>query len=327
MRAFLAGVAACGVVCVSSMARADASGSGDPVVVEYVAPNECASTEAFHALLQAQVARNPNPDRPWRFSVTVRHVDGSAQRDVANGEGDYVGTLKTESGVRELRAPTCDEVTSALALVIAMAEPELPAPPPPEPPPPPPIVRAPPPIVAAPVIAPDRADATDPHAPQWRLGLRAEHWADGSNIAFNGAFASAAVEVPWGFPKMHFELAVGAMYYSSNAPTTVLPGQTPYPTGDVALGLVDAQACPVDLPIASTGIDVLGCGRIVVGLSKGLHSNGDYGFAGWGGGGGRVRWQSPWRFFVEAHFDGLYGTRVEGVPALMDFGGSVGFRI
>ena len=81
MRAFLAGVAACGVVVVLCGARA----RDDPVVVEYVAPPECASNEAFHALLQAQVARNANPDRPWRFSVAIRH------------ESDYVGMLKTET--------------------------------------------------------------------------------------------------------------------------------------------------------------------------------------------------------------------------------------
>ena len=68
-----------------------------------------------------------------------------------------------------------------------------------------------------------------------------------------------------------------------------------------------------------TGLSVLGCGRIVVGAVTSL--------AGWGGGGGRLRWHSPWRFYVESHFNGLYGTRVEGIPALMDFGGSVGFRI
>jgi hypothetical protein len=305
MRAFLAGVAACGVVTLCSVARA--SGSGDPVIVEYVAPSECASSEAFHALLQAQVARNPNPDRGWRFSVMIRH------------EGDYVGTLKTERGVRELRAPTCDEVTSALALVIAMAEPELPAPPPPEPPPPPPIVRAPPPVLpsAPSIVVPDRAEP-DPHAPQWRLGLRAEHWTDGSQQELDGAFATAGVEVPWGFPKMHFEVGAGAIYLSNTG--------NPQTTG-ATLGMIDTQACPVDLPLGSTGIDVLACGRIVVGISKGVHTNGDLGFVGWGGGGGRVRWQSPWRFYVEAHFDGLYGSRIEGVPALMDFGGSVGFRI
>jgi hypothetical protein len=95
----------------------------------------------------------------------------------------------------------------------------------------------------------------------------------------------------------------------------------------VLLGLIDAQACPIDLPIAQTGIDVMACARFSFGLTKGVLTNGDFGGGAWGGGGARVRWQSPWHFFVDAHFAGLYGTRVEGIPALMDFGGSVGFRI
>jgi hypothetical protein len=312
MRAFFVAAAACGAVCLSSIARAD-----DPVIVEYVAPPECASNEAFHALLQAQIARTPNPDRPWRFSVTIRH------------DGDYVGTLKTEDGVRELRAPKCDDVTAALSLVIAMAQPELPAP---DPPPPPPVVMPPPVVTPPPVmLAPphDVADAKPSHDPIWRLGVRAEHWDDGSTIGFNGAFVTVGTEIQWGFPKMHFEMGVGAMFRSVLVHDNIMPAggsATPSSSG-MLLGLVDAQACPIDLPIASTGFDVLGCGRIAVGLTKGVLSNGDDGFGGWGGGGGRVRWQSPWKFYVQAHFDGLYGTRVEGVPALMDFGGSLGLRI
>ena len=54
-----------------------------PVVVEYTAPPECASSEAFHALLSAQLAQTSNADRPWRFSISIRH------------ENDYVGVLKT----------------------------------------------------------------------------------------------------------------------------------------------------------------------------------------------------------------------------------------
>jgi hypothetical protein len=319
MRAWLSGAAVAATL-VGFCADARAT---TPVVVEYTAPPECASSEAFHALLSAQLAQTSNPDRPWRFSVSIRH------------ESDYVGVLRTETGSRELRAPTCDEVTAALSLVIAMAQPELPAPPPPieqAPPPPPPMMIAP--VAYAP---PPRVEHDVVRAPEqkeksigWRLGARIEHWDDGSQLAFEGAFLTVAAEIPWGFPKMHFELGVGAAYSSrviaidwmgtGNGGGTIAPMA-------VLLGLIDTQACPIDLPLGSTGIDVMGCARLSFGLTKGLLSNGDFGGGAWGGGGARLRWQSPWHLFVDAQFSGLYGTPVNGIPAVMDFGGSVGFRI
>ena len=325
MRAWGWGAVTLGLLCVPFRGEARAA---TPVVVEYAAPPECASNEAFHALLSAQLAQTSNPDRPWRFSVTIRH------------ESDYVGVLKTETGSRELRAPTCDEVTAALSLVIAMAQPELPAPPPPPitpPPPPPPIEPPPPPITMAPPLtlrAPmSQRDVTrawvKEHPVAWRVGVRAEHWEDGSSIGFDGAFVGLGMEIPWGFPKMHFEIGVGALYWANNAPVAILGtgGSELAKRSPVMLGLVDTQACPIDLPLGSTGLDVMGCARLAAGLTKGILSNGDFGGGAWVGGGARLRWQSPWHFFVDAHFAGLYGTRVEGVPALMDFGGGVGLRI
>lgn len=284
-----------------------------PVVVEYVAPPECASSEAFHALLSAQLAQTSNPDRPWRFSITIRHDD------------DYVGELKTETGSRELRAPTCDEVTAALSLVIAMAQPELPAPPPPPPDPPPP----PPTPIALPIITPapppgavpprDQAQHdTHDSSVEWRLGLRGQNWQDGSQLSATGATLTLSAELPWGFPKMLFEVGAGALFQQTRIPIDSF-GPSGYATGLNPWLVVDAQACPVDLPLGQTGLSILGCGRIAVGLVNGV--------AGWGGGGARLRWQSPWHLFVEAHGNGMYGTKIEGVPALMDFGGSVGFRI
>ncbi len=110
--------------------RARAQTDELPVIVSYAAPAECATADAFQQLVATQVARERNPDRPWRFAVTIRH------------ERDYIGTLEIEGGTRELRASSCDEVTAALATIIAMAQPPLraapppPAPPPPAPPPP-----------------------------------------------------------------------------------------------------------------------------------------------------------------------------------------------
>ena len=84
-----------------------------PAIVSYTAPAECATADAFQKLVATQVARERNPNRPWRFSVTIRR------------ERDYTGTLKTEGGTRELRASSCDEVTAALATIIVMAQPQL----------------------------------------------------------------------------------------------------------------------------------------------------------------------------------------------------------
>jgi hypothetical protein len=103
-----------------------------PVVVGYEAPAECASAEAFQVLLAIEIARSPAPDRPWRFSVVIRRQPDS-----------YAGTLTTESGARTVTAARCDDVTAALALIVAMAEPATAAPPPPPPAPPVPMEVAP----------------------------------------------------------------------------------------------------------------------------------------------------------------------------------------
>ena len=117
---------------------------------------------------------------------------------------------------------------------------------------------------------------------------------------------------------MLFEVGAGMLLQQTAIPLGVM-GPRQYATGMTPWLVVDAQACPIDLPLGKTGLSVLGCGRIAVGLVSGV--------AGWGGGGARLRWQSPWHVFVEAHGNGMYGTKIDGVPALMDFGGSVGFRI
>ena len=108
------------LVCAATDARAQ---TGElPVIVTYVAPPECATASAFQVLVRVEVNRTPNPERPWRFSVAIRHED------------DFVGSLKTEAGVREIRAATCDELTAALATIIAVAQPQLPLTLPPLPP-------------------------------------------------------------------------------------------------------------------------------------------------------------------------------------------------
>ena len=134
--------------------RASAQPEDLPVIVSYVAPADCATASTFEALVTAEVARASNPDRPWRFSVSVRH----------DGDG-FTGALKTEGAMRELHASTCDEVTAALATMIATAQAQLPATPPtpavasPAPTSLPPPVIIPPPRVSAPVAMDAPRDA------------------------------------------------------------------------------------------------------------------------------------------------------------------------
>jgi hypothetical protein len=59
-----------------------------PASLEYVAPTpDCASNDAFQALVKAEIARFPSSDRNRRLSVR------SVQQD-----GLYAGTLTTETG-------------------------------------------------------------------------------------------------------------------------------------------------------------------------------------------------------------------------------------
>src|ERR1700722_648447 len=90
-----------------ALARPSWAQDDRPVIVEYVAPSpECASNDAFRALLQAEIARTTGPHPAWRFSVRIRREDNA-----------YEGTLTTETGVRTVRAARCDDVTAALAVI------------------------------------------------------------------------------------------------------------------------------------------------------------------------------------------------------------------
>ncbi len=316
--AVLATVTAAGVV------RAD---DALPVVVEYVAPQECAPNEAFHALLQAQLARTPNPERPWRFSVAVRHA-----------EADYEGTLTFEASTRVLRARTCDDLVAALTLVIAMA---TPATPPVSPVPP--VPHAPPPIELPPLTEAARLPAEVPRgvfrdhveapvndAPAWRLAARMQDWTNGAWLSAVGPSGVVSVEPRWGSYRMMFELGAGLLVSSF----TGLDNWFPPGTGTTAAhheimwGVLDFQTCPLDLELGKSGFAVLGCGRLAGAINHDVtgQSSGALFF----GGGGRLRWQSPWHVFVEAHANGVWGTQsspLYGSPGWMDFGGSAGVRI
>jgi hypothetical protein len=289
-----------------------------PVIVEYVAPPEpgCASRRAFEVLLDTEVARSPNPHRHWRWSLHI-HRRG----------GDYEGTLTSERGSWTITAPWCDDVTATVASIIARGEPEVapsatgecvpppPSPPPPpvEPPPHPP--EAPPPRVLHPGATP---------APEWRFGARAElshHSYDGS--AVTGGFGVASIELPWGFKKMMFEIALGGMSTGSDP-------------NSIRYYVLDTQACLVDLPLGATGLSALGCLRLA-GASFAaapfiydgttIPQNGG---ALWTGVGARLRWQSNASLFVEGSIDAVYGTVSGGEstnPAWVDVTLGAGFRL
>lgn len=281
MKRGLGFAAAAAVVCAARSVRADS-----PVVVAYTAPPECASAEAFHALLAAEISRTPNADRPWRFSITIRH------------EGDYVGTLETEMSTRELRAPTCDDVTAALALVIATAEPSLPPPPRSAPPPPPPP-PAPPRAIAAPsAVEPDRGPPPTREKAAWRLGVRFQNWSKENPLTTNGATVVASVEPVWGRYRMMLEAGVGVFYTQYLG--TVWDATDPSEPIRAYWAVVDTQVCPLDVAVGKTGLSLLGCGRLGAGMVQLKNYAGADPLMGWAGAGGRLRWQSPWAFYVEA---------------------------
>jgi hypothetical protein len=289
--------AALAVLAVAPRASAD-----DPVIVEYVAPPECASVEAFRALLTAQIARMPNPDRTWRFSVRVVHADDA-----------YVGRVTTETGTRELHAQTCDEVVSALALVIAMAAPTTtpPTPPPPSSPPPPPTLPPPPPPPAPPrapfLLArplPDRV--IEPRSSTtFRLALGAQDWTTGSFSAA-GPTVSASIEPRWSWYRMMFEMNLGLQFMPVENGTTT---QLRVAAFTITWGMIDFESCPIDLMLGDSGVSLIACNSLAIGVAAYPQDTISQPGALFFGGDARVRWQSPWKFFAEAHAGALISTQ------------------
>jgi len=301
----------CVAAFVAASAIADRADADDPVVVEYVAPQECASTEAFHALLAAQIARTPNPDRTWRFAVRIVHADDA-----------YVGRVKTETTTRELHAKTCDEVVSAIALVIAMAAPpEPPSPIPPPiaiaPPPPPPMMPPLPPIETLPPLpvtfVPRAADRRPPEEREvrdssttFRLGLGAQTFTTGSFSA-TGATVTASIEPRWGWYHLLFELGYGLQFMpvSNGISTTLGLGSAAF---TITWSMIDFESCPIGVGLGEN-ITVFACNSLTLGLAaypSGVESTTGALFF---GGTGRIRWQSPWKIFAEAHVGGIMSTQ------------------
>jgi len=273
--------------------------TGRPVVVEYTAPTpECASSEAFQALLETEVARSPNPGRPWRFAVHIRR------------EADtYEGMLMTETGVRRVTSTRCDDVTGALAIIVAVAD----------------GPRAPAPFSVVSPRAADRAPDRDDQPPQleWRLGARfiaSNHSVDGGLMM--GGMGSGSIELPWGFRKMMFEVGVG----TSSSLGAGYPVSAPPPL--ITYYLLDTQACLLDLAIEDTWLSVLGCIRVAGATFKTFDDS--KGGALWGGANLRLRVQTPMSLFLEGNLGGVYGTVSGGEnnnPAWFDAGASLGVRL
>lgn len=95
--------------------------------------------------------------------------------------------------------------------------------------------------------------------------------------------------------------------------------------------MLDTQVCPLDIPLGSTGLSVLGCGRMGAALTQFKNYNSSAPLMGWAGGGGRLRWQSPWRLFTEIHVNGVEVTQSTGWSASnsgwLDVGAMVGLLL
>jgi hypothetical protein len=296
------------------------------VVVEYVAPPppECASPDAFRALLAADVERGPRARSDWHFAVHIRRSDDG-----------YTGVVTSEAGARTVHAATCDETTAALARDISGLErvERLEGTP----------VSAP--AAPAPLVVEGPASRTGDLTPptpnrdgrtDWRLGFRAQAWTHGaaaygdSLSASYGGMGVLSVEFPWGvFHRTLFEVAAGAM-------DSTAPGE------HLMYYAVDTQTCPFDLGLGRTGLSLLGCLRLagawfdatdryaINGLTGQPTVVREQGGALWFGAGARVRWQLEVPVFLEAHLNGVYGT-VSGPevnePAWVDIGAMVGVRL
>lgn len=259
---------------------------------------------------------------------------------------EYVGALTSDTGASSAHSCDCRDVAIEFARIIGggqadaqvappdPSEPEVPARPPPG--------ESPPPLpVKGPAV--------------WRLGATLQTWSHGANAydgpgtATNapavGFMGGLGVEVPGGFNKMMFEAALGVMGSSATAPLTPCNGCSPglpFPTtGDtvhLTYYVLDTQACLIDLPLGA-GFSALGCLRLALATfdyqnpgSSTVYPDqmSNSGGALWFGGGGRLRWQSPFRLFAEAHLNAVYGTVSSGEnpnPAWADFGVQVGLRL
>jgi hypothetical protein len=307
-----------------------------PILVEYSAPTpECRTSEAFQTLLRAEMARSSDVEHALRFALRTRRIP----------DGRYEGTLTTETGVRQVTAGRCDEVTASLAVIIAMAESSADVPAPSTPPAgPAPALPAPAAVPASVPAAPrsepppatDRKpDSGDQASPvKWRVGVRGfatNHPSWGTPNP--GVMGFASVEGPWGFHAMMFEGGIGTSFAHGSTPEELAPtvGQLTVQSS-LTFVILDTQACLLDVPLGESGFSVLGCLRVAgawfFGSGGAIYPS--IGLAVWAGLGTRLRWQSPIRLFFEVNFDPMIGTisdAVDSRPWWFEGGASLGFQI
>jgi hypothetical protein len=316
-----------------------------PILFEYSAPTpECPTSEAFQTLLRAEMARSSDVEHAFHFALRIRRIP----------DGRYEGTLTTETGVRQLKASRCDELTASLAVILAVAEASASGPAPSTRPAGPASAPAPAPALPAPAAVPAPAPAAPRAQPpdaatdrkpdsggqasavKWRVGLRGfatNHPSWGTPNP--GVMGFASVEGPWGFHAMMFEGGIGTSFAHGSTPREFGPPTSgPTTTGPSSLTfvIVDTEACLLDVPIGESGFSVLGCLRVAGGTFSG--SGGaiypSMGLALWGGLSTRLRWQSPIRLFFEVNFDPMIGTisdAADSRPWWFEGGASLGLHI
>jgi hypothetical protein len=257
-----------------------------PASLEYIAPTpDCVSSDAFEALVTAEMARFPSSDRDRRLSVRIVQQDGL-----------YAGTLTTETGaVRTIKAARCEDVTAALAVIIAVAEPSGAGP---DDTPSPPAKKSAQ-VDSSKPSEPDREPAGSASRREWRVGARG-FLASRAGLSMGG-LGAVSLELPWDFGRMMFEVGGGM---STSLYTTYL--------------ILDTQICPLDLPIGSPEspeLSVLPCLRVdgaefrsqeIAPFPQG--SAPETGGALWIGASARLRLQTSGGVFVEGNIDGMAGT-------------------
>ena len=229
-----------------------------------------------------------------------------------------------------MTSASCDDVTSAFAVIVAVADASVVSPAPPAPP----ASAVSPPPPAAPQPVPPAEPREAPARPiEWRLGARAFIWSHGPAADYRGdvlgGLGVLSVELPWGLPKMMFELGLGASSSIGAIPGQGALGQS-VPAAlpeSINYVLIDTQACLLDLPVEKTGLSVLGCFRIGVASYK---STLETGGVWWVGPGLRLRWQSPFSVFLEAGTALVLGTTTAGAansPTWAEGAASLGFKL
>jgi hypothetical protein len=160
LRAWFWAPALLATLCWPSGAAAEIAGEPEPIRLSYTAVDACPSREAFLARLRTRTTRFR--EAAEGEAARVFTVELAAGGEASKGRLT-VSARDGSSAIREVKAATCEQVSAALALVVAVAiDPQAlieAATPKSEPVPPPPVPPSAPPETARPA-APTRIDRT-----------------------------------------------------------------------------------------------------------------------------------------------------------------------